>query len=399
VDSIGDRIKALRGQSLTQQQLADAAQVSVAVIRKLEQNQRHTAALPTLHALAAALGTDLPDLLGRPRSTSTATAPSALAAIRDALTSVDDLLADLDDVGLPDLTDVRRSTVYAWGAFSSGRYDLLGEVLPRLLAETRAIVHAAPAGEAGEAADLAAQAAQIAIGTLMQFGANDLAYATARQAIRDATAGFDPLREIALRHSLSHVLMRQGRQDDARRLMVAAAQSIRSGGATTPVEEAVRGALLLRAAGAASRARDHAGALALVGEARELANTLGPGPVTYPRDYAMAFGAAQVAVISTDVQAVAQDFDQALVAARTMPGRGAALPLMSRTRHLADLAYAHAQLGNDDRATDAVLALAGMAPHLLPHQRLAWAVTQDLMTRQPRPQLRELAKQWNPGAA
>lgn len=399
MDSIGDRLKALRGQSLTQQQLADAAQVSVAVVRKLEQNQRHTAALPTLHALAAALGTDLPDLLRRPRATPSATAPSALTAIRDALTSVDDLLTDLDDVGLPDITDVRRSTVYAWGAFSSGRYDLLGEVLPRLLAETRAVVHAAPAGETGEAADLAGQAAQIAIGTLMQFGANDLAHATARQAIRDAADGYDPLREIALRHSLSHVLMRQGRQDDARRLMVAAARSVRSAGATTPVDEAVCGAVLLRAAGAASRACDHTGALALVGEARELASRFGGGQVSYPRDYAMSFGAAQVTVISTDIWTVAQDFDQALVEARTMPGQGAALPLMSRTRHLADLAYAHAQLGNDDRAADAVLALAGMAPHLLPHQRLAWAVTQDLLTRRPRAQLRELAKRWNAGVA
>jgi transcriptional regulator with XRE-family HTH domain len=399
MDTIGDRIRSLRGNSLTQQQLADAAQVSVAVIRKLEQNVRHTAALPTLHALAAALGTDLPDLLGRPRPTSTATTPSALTAIRDALTSVDDLLADLDDVGVPDITEVRRSTVYAWGVFSAGRYDLLGEVLPRLLAETRALVHSAPAGAAGEAVDLAAQAAQIAVGTLMQYGANDLAYATARQAIRDAAAGFDPFREVALRHSLSHVLMRQGRQDDARRLMVAAAQSIRSGG-TTPVGDAVRGALLLRAAGAASRARDHAGALNLVGEARELANQLGTNrAATYPRDYAMAFGAAQVTVISTDVQAVAGDFDQALAAARTMPRGGAALPLMSRTRHLADLAYAHAQVGDDNRATDAILSLAGMAPHLLPHQRLAWAVTQDLLGRQPRPQLRDLAKRWNTGAA
>lgn len=394
--SIGATIRRLRGKTMTQQQLADRASVSVGLIRALEQGRRHTASLPSLHRIAAALGTDLPDLLGRPRSAAVGGTPAALVAIRDALTSVDDLLGELGDVGVPDLAEVRRSATYCWGAFSGGRYDLLGELLPRLLAETRAVLHDAPADERGEAADLAAQAAQIATGTLMQFGALDLAYATAREAIRAATAGFDPLREIALRHSLAHVLMRQGRQLDAQRLMIEAVRSVRAGGSVAPADQAVTGALLLRAAGAASRARDRSAALDLLGEAQETVDQLGGPAPAHRRDYAMSFGRPQIVVLRTDVHVVAQNYDLALRSAKTMP-REAAMPLMSRLRHLADQAHAHAQLGQDDRATDALLTLQAMAPHLAPFQTLARLVTRDLLSRRPRPQLRRLANHWNAG--
>jgi transcriptional regulator with XRE-family HTH domain len=55
---IGRQIAALRHASgMTQEQLAERAQVSVDVIRRLEQGQRRTARIATLHAIAAALDT------------------------------------------------------------------------------------------------------------------------------------------------------------------------------------------------------------------------------------------------------------------------------------------------------------------------------------------------------
>ena len=391
-ETIGDRIKALRGHALTQRQLADAAEVSIDVVRKLEQGQRHTAALDTLHRLARALGTDLPGLLGRPAEVPESPAADTLDTLRNALTSVDDLLDDLDAVELPDLAEVQRSGTYVWGAFSGGRYDLVGETLPRWLSEIRAVQHAGTADERAVATDLAGQLAQIATGTLMQLGAHDLAHATAHQAIRDAQGGIDPFREVALRHSLSHVLMRQGRQDDAMRLLRQSIQSVRSGG-RTDAGEAVAGALMLRAAGAAARNKDHAGAADLIGEAGDVAARFNGHPIPHQSSYAMNFSAGQVAVIRTDIRVVARDFDEALQAARTMP-RDNGLPLMSRLRHLADLAHSHAQLGQDDRATDVLLALEAMAPHLAPYQSLARAVTRELLNRRPRKRLHELAKRW-----
>jgi transcriptional regulator with XRE-family HTH domain len=55
---IGRQLAELRHASgLTQEQLAERAQVSVDVIRRLEQGQRKTARIATLHAIATALGT------------------------------------------------------------------------------------------------------------------------------------------------------------------------------------------------------------------------------------------------------------------------------------------------------------------------------------------------------
>jgi transcriptional regulator with XRE-family HTH domain len=57
---IGRQLAALRHASgLTQEQLAERAEVSVDVIRRLEQGQRRTARFATLHAIAAALDTEV----------------------------------------------------------------------------------------------------------------------------------------------------------------------------------------------------------------------------------------------------------------------------------------------------------------------------------------------------
>ncbi|MGH3821720.1 MAG: helix-turn-helix domain-containing protein [Pseudonocardiaceae bacterium] len=62
--TIRDRIRELRRGIFTQNDLAAAADVSVDVIRKLEQGRRHTASIATLAGIARALGGDLAKLLG-----------------------------------------------------------------------------------------------------------------------------------------------------------------------------------------------------------------------------------------------------------------------------------------------------------------------------------------------
>ena len=62
--STAERLKRLRG-AMTQEQLAEAANVSVGVVRKLERGG--TASLPSLLSIASALGTDIAVLLGQLR--------------------------------------------------------------------------------------------------------------------------------------------------------------------------------------------------------------------------------------------------------------------------------------------------------------------------------------------
>ncbi|MEU5161371.1 helix-turn-helix domain-containing protein [Streptomyces sp. NPDC020875] len=67
VEHLGERLARLRRiAGLTQEALAERAGVSVDVVRKLEQQRKHSARLPTLHALSHGLGMELTSLLGDP---------------------------------------------------------------------------------------------------------------------------------------------------------------------------------------------------------------------------------------------------------------------------------------------------------------------------------------------
>ncbi len=68
-EHLGDRLARLRRLAdLTQEVLAERSGVSVDVVRKLERKRKHSARLPTLHALSQGLGVELTALLGAPRA-------------------------------------------------------------------------------------------------------------------------------------------------------------------------------------------------------------------------------------------------------------------------------------------------------------------------------------------
>ncbi|MGH3872324.1 MAG: helix-turn-helix domain-containing protein [Pseudonocardiaceae bacterium] len=388
--TIGDRIRELRRSVYTQVDLAVAADVSVDVIRKLEQRRRRTASIGTLQRIARALDVDVAELLGRSRPVPSGEGEQARVwVIRDALTSVDDLLGELDDVDAPDLTELGRSLTYGWGAFWSGRYGLLSSMLPRLLAEAQAAVHGAAAGRRAEAAvDLAAQVHQLAAGTLIRLDAADLGHVAAREALRLAARGADPLRDAAIRNTLGHVLTRQGRFLDAERVAVAAAETVLPNGMASTAQLTVCGGLLVRGASAAARQGRTGVATELLGEATAVAERTGADRT----DYEVSFGPGNVILQSTDVAMVAEDYDDAAKIARRMP-RDAALPLISRSRHLADVAHAQVRLGRYQVAESVLLTMEQGAPDWSAHHRLPRMLVGELLSRgRPSVRLRELSQ-------
>src|SRR5437763_13760915 len=90
--TIGERIRELRNGWLSQQELATAAGVSVDLIRKLEQGQRHTASVINLQKIANALDVDLVELFGQPTRPPTGAPNSGVVALRQALTPIDDVV-------------------------------------------------------------------------------------------------------------------------------------------------------------------------------------------------------------------------------------------------------------------------------------------------------------------
>lgn len=396
METIGERIRELRRGTYTQDDLAVAADVSVDVIRKLEQGRRHTASIATLARIARALGVDLGELLSRPRPAPAAGEPqAAVVAIRDALTSVDDLLGELDDADAPDLTELARSVTYAFGLYWAGRYGPLAALLPRLLTEAAAATHGATAAEMGRAADLAAQVHRITASALLHFGALDLGYLAAREALRLAALASDPLRVAAVHCSLGHVLIRQGRFVDAERVCVATAEQVEPTGQASPARLSIYGGLLLRGATAAARQRRTGAATDLLAEATTAAQRTGVDRT----DYDVVFGPGHVVMGAVDCSVVAEDYARAAKVARTMP-RDSALPLSTRSRHLADVAHAELRLGHDRAAEAVLLTMERAAPEWTTHQQLPRLLVGELLTRgRPSTRLRELGHRLSAAAA
>jgi transcriptional regulator with XRE-family HTH domain len=390
--TIGERIRALRKPAYTQDSLAAAAEVSVDVIRKLEQGRRHTASIGTLQRIARALDVDIAALLDPSRPVSaTDDDQTRVSAIRDALTSIDDLLGELDGADAPDLTELSRTVTYAWGARWAGRYEPLAAMLPRLLTEAAAATHGTAGSEAGRAADLAAQVHQITAEILLGLGASDLGYVAAREAVRLAALVSDPLRAAATRDTLGRVLMRQGRFVDAERVCVATAEDMQPEGDASTAHLSVYGGVLLRGATAAARQGRAGAATDLLAEATAVARRTGADRT----DYDVVFGPSNVVMQSVDCSVVTEDYVAAAEMARTMPP-DAALPLVSRSRHLADVAHAQLRLGHDRAAESTLLTIERAAPEWISHQQLPGVLVGELLTRgRPSPRLRALARRLN----
>ncbi|MGQ0776277.1 MAG: helix-turn-helix domain-containing protein [Pseudonocardiales bacterium] len=387
--TIGERLRELRRPAYTQVDLAVAADVSVDVIRKLEQGRRLTASIGTLRRITRVLGVEVAALLGRCQPVSPGGEGHAwVCPIRDALTPIDDLLDELDDANPPDLTELSRSVTYALGAFWAGHYEPVALLLPRLLAEAQAAIHAAPAEGDVRAVDLAVQVHRLTASTLLRLDAADLGHVAAREALRLAARLPDSLHVAAAHYTLGHVLIRQGRFVDAERVSVASAERYQPRGDANTAQLSVYGGLLLRGATAAAREGRAGVAAELLAEAVTAAERTGADRM----DYGVVFGPSNVVVQSVDVAVVTEDYAGAAEVARRMP-RGSVLPLASQSRHLADVAHAQLRLGHDRAAESTLLTMEQAAPEWTAHHRLPRLLLGELLTRgRPSSRLRALAE-------
>ena len=372
--TIGQRIAHLRGSRMTQSALAAAAGVSVDLIRKLEQGRRHTVSIGNLHRIARALDVDAGDLLSQTQPLPDPGEHSGAVAIRRALTYVDDLIGDEPDVEPLTLDEGRRSLTYGWGAYWTGRYDLLGQLLPGAISRLRATVRDTRADDRADAHDLAAQVHQLAACTLVHLGYPDVAHLALREALTLA-AGSDPLRTAALRCSLAWLLLTQGRFVESHRLATATAAAVGPTSDTPLPAWSLYGSCLLTGATAAARAGDRPIAGVLLGEAAGAARRTGDR-----NDYESAFGPDQVLMQTVDVEVVTENYGAALTAGQRMPA-DAALPVAARARHLSDLALAHTRLGRDGAALDVLLAMEHLAPDWTRYQAQPRQIVRELRER------------------
>jgi transcriptional regulator with XRE-family HTH domain len=353
--TIGQRIAQLRGER-TQQELATAAGVSVDLIRKLEQGSRHTLSIASLQRIARALDVDAGELLSKTTPLPDPGEHSGAVAIREALTYVDDLIGDAPDVEPLTVAAGRQAVRSGWGSYWAGRYDQLGQLLPRAIAQSRATIREAGADDQPGAHDVATQLHQLAACTLVHLGYPDVAHLALREALSLAAAGTDPLRVEALRCSLSWLLLTQGRFVESHKLATAAAARVAPTGESPLPAWALYGSLLITGATAAARAQDRPTARVLLDEAAEAAGRTGNRS-----DYETAFGPDQVLMQTVDADIVTEHYEGALTTGDRMP-RDPALPVASRARHLSDIALAHTRLGHDGAALDTLDEMVRIAP-------------------------------------
>lgn len=371
------RLRRLRG--LTQEALADRANVSRDLVAKLEQGRRHTARITSLASLARALDVELSALVRR------ATRVPESASRRS-----DPHLGDGSAMRKPATTMMAASALVdrVHHAYQTARYIEAAGLLPWVTDTVDALAAEARANERREALRLQTSVAIAAAKLSTKAGDAAAGRSAAERAHNAAEAAEDTFGQAAAAYQLTCALLRADRRDQAETHAVCFAEELRG-----PAPDTVtwRGALTLIGAIIAARRGDGAEAGRRLDHAEELARQLGTdGNIGWTW-----FGPTNVMIHRVSVAVAVGDPLGALAMAQridiaTMP---ASLCGRQAQVHL-DSAWAHAQLREDAPAVIHLLDVERVAPDLMLVSPEARGLIRNLLLRERRgavPGLRGLA--------
>ncbi len=385
--STGERLRYLRG-ALTQEALAERANVSVWTLRTLEQDRAgRTSSVATLLRLATALDTDIAVLTGQrsPNHRETTADRQTLAHIIDALVSPDDFhdipgLSAPSTPAEPNVEALENVVDRARRLYWHGDYTALTSTLTPLITEARATVEACAASDRHRAHAVLAAAYKLACDVANQMGDQRLAFLALDRAYPAARKSGDPLLLARLSGTLSWVYLRRGKLRAAEDVCRATAEAIEPRlGKAKPAHLAVWGDLLVSAAVAASRAGDaakHIDAWEYMSMAHAAAQRLG-------RDtdhYETMFGPTQAQIQAVGVAVATRDIGRALDLERhiVLPDT---LTTARKARYLIDVAHARLLARQDNAATETLLNVGAFASGWMRHQSLAVELVGQLARR------------------
>ncbi|WP_347560447.1 helix-turn-helix domain-containing protein [Streptomyces sp. AcH 505] len=379
---MGDRIAELRRRrGLTQEELAERADLSVDVIRKLEQGRRKTARLTSINALAGALDTEPSYLVGQPGTFETNDGPDdglpSVLALREAVSPVADLLGgDADPEDVPSIEALRLALESTESIRREGRMGEIGALLPQLIRDARAAAHAYTGADAAVANSVLAVAYQVAATTLTALGKEDAAFTAMERSLAAIRHCDDPSLETLAASTLSWVFTKQGRLADAERVALARAEKIEPGFRSSQTDLALWGVLLLRAATAAVRQEKHDAVTDLLRLAKGAAESMGEDVLvgTTP------FGPTNAGIARVNFLVEMEKAEEAVRAARTIPDLGS-LPPTWRARFHVDRALAHSDLGQDRASARALLRAEQDAPEWMRYHSTSRRLVEELRGR------------------
>jgi transcriptional regulator with XRE-family HTH domain len=381
---------------LSQEELAERAGLSVSTVRKIEQGG--SARVETLHTLARVLGVETATLFGseapKPADSNEANKLN-LVALRHALTpavSFDGSTRYPDGAAATgvDRQSLARDLRGAIDRYHADDFEGVARGLPQMLGTANALVRQPHGDEATSVAavKLRSDVLQLTGWFLTQVRQYDLAYVALRDAVADGVTAGDRLSVAASAISQCWLFIRQGRFADAELLAGDASTQVEPRMSSASQEElAAWGWLLLR--GSASAIRNNRASESQ--EFLSLAEVAAVRHDSQPRrttdsyhQYWSTFDLPTVRMKTAEALMIDGDARGVLRVAegvRVTKRRGRS---DNYSRHLLDVAAAHAALRNYQDATDILANLKSTAPDWLRHQRRAGDLVEGLVTSRKR---------------
>ncbi|MGH8895967.1 MAG: helix-turn-helix domain-containing protein [Egibacteraceae bacterium] len=394
---IGENIARLRALAdLTQEELAEKADVSVDLIRRLEQSSRLSARITSLYHIANALDVSLSVLLAQPnvlRPSKHDQEQNGILAVREALTPVKgDVSRTDEEPEVLSAAELQRSAQEGWRLYRSGKLSALAALLPELISAGELTTQELTGEKRAGAFAALADVYQVTAVLVTQLSHDDLGYIAAQKAIATADCSNDQNLQAITFGNLSWVLLRQGRLAAAEQVALAKAKDLEpSFSQATAVELSVWGWLLKSGMTAASRNDKPAQAADLLSLIQAVAHRVGEDR----QYYSMVFGPTTVAMQAVAFAVERGDSGQALELAQHVPTTGK-LPITVKARHLLDVAHAQCLENKNVDALTSLLEVRELAAEWMRYQVLAREITRALLTKQGAtrsrlPGLRELA--------
>ncbi|MFI6509930.1 helix-turn-helix domain-containing protein [Streptosporangium sp. NPDC050855] len=347
--SVGERIAAIRSaRRMYQADLARAANVSISMLRKIEQGTR----VPSDHmldAIAAALGVDPSRLLGDSGRLD--------SRVHDAIPALREVIAayDVPDKGpVRPLPALRASVADAVQKRLSAQYVLLSQNLPELLGELIRGAHTA--ADPDKFATLLVAAYRASDAVAYKYGYLDLS-ARLIELMRQASAtAEDPLLSASTAYVRTEIFFAAHAYQAGLRAIESAIDRLPEKAERSRL--GVLGALHMRAAVVAARAADADAAVTHLGEARRLGDLI-------PEDiyYGTAFGPCSVRV--HEISVALGLGDRHLHLALTLGATWSpplSMPAERRSGFFIDLARAQLWAGLKDAAFESLRTARRIAP-------------------------------------
>jgi transcriptional regulator with XRE-family HTH domain len=379
-EHLGRTLRRLRRLAdLTQEELAERAGVSVDVVRQLEQGRKHSARLPTLHALANGLGVELTTLLGDPPAVASGENDGPrFVAMRRAIMPV--LWgAPPAPVGSDfSLSGLRDQIADAWTQYHAAEFDAVMKALPDLISEARSASASGSDDDRGAGFAALAKALQLGGHVAVRMGKTDLALTSLERAIDAAEQSSDALLVPMIVNSTAWTYQRQGRLEDALSIALSAADTMKKAGHTDTADGLkVWGGLAMSAATSAARSGDYERAAAMMkaaeGEAARVSKLPAGGDNTWSVSSARRRSALNAFAwpSSTVTPQTPWPCRRACACRKTHPPSW-------RTWLLLDVARAHSDIGDAPGAVKTLESLRRVAPTWMQHHTLAVAIVRDL---------------------